>query len=208
MKKIYPKRIRVLLSGGMDSAVCLAWAIRNHGRYENVVDAVCFDYGQLHASQEIDAAKRIASTARVSLTVYDITGGVGDWNPSDSSLLGNEGGLSGSCVVVGGRNRALLVAAALEHEPKLPDALVFGACADDHEVFEDCRPGFFRSMEGELRIKIHTPLISMTKKEVVELGAELGATNLVTMSWSCYAGGETPCRECGACLARAAGMAR
>jgi 7-cyano-7-deazaguanine synthase len=208
MKKIYPQRSRVLLSGGMDSAVCLAWTIKHLGKYDNVVDAVCFDYGQRHAVQELDSAKRIAATARVPLTIYDIRGGVGDWHPGDSSLVGSgEGSLLGGDVVVDGRNRALIVSAALLHDPTLPDAIVFGACADDHEIFADCRPEFFRSVEEELRIPIHTPLIDKTKRDVVELAASIGATNLIVRSWSCYAGGEVPCGNCGACAARAQAFA-
>ena len=207
MKKIYPRRFRVLLSGGMDSAVCLAWTIKHFGKYDNVVDTVCFDYGQRHAAQELDSAKRIAATARVPLTIYDIRDGVGDWCPGGSSLVGSEGSLLGGDVVVEGRNRALIVSAALLHDPKLPDAVVFGACADDQEVFEDCRPEFFRSVEEELRIPIHTPLIDKTKRDVVELAASIGATNLIAMSWSCYAGGEVPCGDCGACMARARAFA-
>jgi 7-cyano-7-deazaguanine synthase len=206
MRRIYPKRTRVLLSGGMDSAVCLAWAIKHHGHYDDIVDAVCFDYGQRHAAKELEAAKRIASTARVPLTIYLVGDGIGDWYPSGGSLVSDGGDLFGSDVVVPGRNRALIVAAALLHDPELPDALVFGACADDQEVFEDCRPEFFRSVEAELRIPVYTPLIDKTKEEVVSLARTLGATNLIVMSWSCYAGGDTPCKECGACLARAKGL--
>ena len=206
MKKIYPKRTRVLLSGGMDSAVCLAWAVKHHGRLDDIVDAVSFDYGQRHAAKELDAAKKIAATARVPLTVYDISDGVGDWCPTNSSLVSEDGALLGSDVVVEGRNRALIVSAALLHDPKLPDAVVFGACADDHEVFEDCRPEFFREVEEELRIPIYTPLINKTKEEVVQLARDIGALNLAVMSWSCYAGGDEPCGECGACLARTKGF--
>ena len=206
MKKIYPKRTRVLLSGGMDSAVCLAWALRNHGMFDNVVDAVCFDYGQRHATKEVDAAKRIAATAGVPLTVYLVGDGIGDWCPSGGLLTSGTGSLDGPSVVVPGRNRALIHAAALLHDPKLPDALVFGACADDQEVFEDCRPEFFRSVEEELRLPVYTPLIDKTKKEVVQLAKELGATALLIMSWSCYAGGDSPCGNCGACVARARGL--
>ena len=207
MRKIYPTRTRVLLSGGMDSAVCLAWALRHHGNHANVVDAVCFDYGQRHAARELEAAKRIASTARVQLTIYLVDDGVGDWRPSGGSLVSAGGDLFGSDVVVPGRNRALLAAAALTPRNEgFPDALVFGACADDQAVFEDCRPEFFRSVEAELRIPVHTPIIDKTKKQVVSLAKTLGATNLIMMSWSCYAGGDTPCGECGACLARARGL--
>lgn len=198
--------IRVLLSGGMDSAVCLAWAIRHRlpvgVRYDSdldIVDAVGFHYGQRHAEKELEAARRIASTCRTRFRVRSLDIG------GESSLTGS-GELSGSSVVVPGRNRKMLGAAALMQP--FPDALVIGACADDAEIFEDCRSEFFDALMAELRVPIHTPLIDMTKREVVALGSELGATNLVIMSWSCYAGNETPCQKCGACLARAEGMAR
>ena len=197
--------IRVLLSGGMDSAVCLAWAKRHRlpvgARYDSdldIVDAVGFHYGQRHA-KELEAARRIASMCRVRFRVVPIIDGLGD-----SSLTGDDGELRGSDVVVPGRNFKFLECAALLRP--FPDAIVIGACKDDQADFEDCRPEFFEAAEDRLGVPILTPLIDKTKEEVVRLGHSLGAASLITLSWSCYAGGERPCRECQACVARDAGI--
>ena len=197
--------IRVLLSGGMDSAVCLAWAKRHRlpvgSSYDSdldIVDAVGFHYGQRHA-KELEAARRIASMCRVRFRVLPIIDGLGG-----SSLTGEVGALRGPDVVVPGRNFKFLEGAALLRP--FPDAIVIGACKDDQADFEDCRPEFFEAAEERLGVPILTPLIDKTKEEVVRLGHSLGAGSLITISWSCYAGGERPCRECQACLSRDAGI--
>jgi 7-cyano-7-deazaguanine synthase len=197
--------IRVLLSGGMDSAVCLAWAKRHQlpvGSYYDsdldVVDAVGFHYGQRHA-RELESARRIARISSVRFRVLPIIDGMGE-----SSLTGGGGELRGPDVVVPNRNYRFLEGAALL--TPFPDAIVIGSCKDDQEDFEDCRPEFFERVSKELNVPILTPLIDKTKEEVVRLGYDLGAANLISMSWSCYAGGETPCRECQACVARDAGV--
>lgn len=196
--------IRVLLSGGMDSAICLAWATRQRlrvgRRYDSdldVVDAVGFHYGQRHAVQELEAARKIASTCRVRFRVQalDIDGA--------SSLTG-EGELNGSSVVVPGRNFKMLQAAALMQP--FPDALVIGACADDAEVFEDCRRPTLDRIQQQIRVPVWSPLVDLCKRDAVALGKRHHATNLIIMSWSCYAGGAAPCGECDACLARERGL--
>jgi 7-cyano-7-deazaguanine synthase len=197
--------IRVLLSGGMDSAVCLAWAKKHKlpigDTYDSeldFVDSVGFHYGQRHA-KELEAARRIARACGVRYRVMPILDGIGE-----SSLTGGDGELKGADVVVPNRNMRFLEGAALMRP--FPDAIVIGSCKDDQADFEDCRPEFFQEAEERLGIKILTPLIDKTKAEVAALAHRLGAINLVIMSWSCYAGGEHPCGKCGACVARAAGL--
>lgn len=197
--------IRVLLSGGLDSAVCLAWAKRHQlplgSSYDSeldIVDAVGFHYGQRHV-RELEAARRIARVSGVRFRVLPIIDGIGD-----SSLTGGGGELRGADVVVPNRNYRFLEGAALMLP--FPDAIVIGSCKDDQEDFEDCRPEFFERASRELNVPILTPLIDKTKKEVVRFGHSLGATNLITMSWSCYAGGDKPCRKCQACVTREAGL--
>jgi 7-cyano-7-deazaguanine synthase len=229
MRRVYPLRTRVLLSGGMDSAVCLAWALKHLGGLDNTVDAMGFDYGQAHAENELHAAKNIAASLGVPFVIYDIRDGVQPlgWRPHGPlvrrvmdcsldceshfhpvTLTGDDETLTGSDAVVEGRNRALIYSASWVHEERnYPDRIVFGACADDQEHFEDCRPEFFLKLADELNLPIYTPLIHRTKKEIVRLAHELGASNLVNMSWSCYRAGNTQCGECGACKARARGFA-
>lgn len=188
-------RARVLLSGGMDSAACLAWA---RLEYEQI-DAVFFSYGQLHRDQEYRSAVRLARHF-----------GVNHWSvpleiTAPSSLTGDGGKLHGPDVVVPDRNCTMLRQAASIFSA--PDVLVMGCCRDDWEVFADCRPEFFDRMRQELHpVSIETPLIELDKRGVFDFAQTYGGTALLDLSWSCYAGGEDPCGSCGACAARAGGM--
>ena len=196
--------IRVLLSGGMDSAICLAWATRQRlpvGRsYDSdldVVDAVGFHYGQRHAVQELEAARKIASACRVRFRVQTL-------NIDGASSLTGEGELNGSSVVVPRRNFKMLQAAALMQP--FPDALVVGACADDAEEFADCRRPTLDRIQQQIGVPVWSPLVNLCKRDAVAFGKRHHATNLIVMSWSCYAGGAAPCGECDACLARERGL--
>ncbi len=187
----------MLLSGGMDSAVCLAWAYYKYGR---PIDAMFVSYGQRHKAQEYSAALRVSRIFGVSLwsVPLGLLGG---------STLTDEAGddLTGSGVVVPDRNAIMLRQAALTFPT--PRAIIMGACADDYEIFPDCRPAFFDEMRAELApIRIETPLVHLTKREVVEMSKVYGGTALLDLTWSCYAGGDEPCEKCGACLARSRGM--
>jgi len=208
VKIIEPRRVRVLLSGGLDSTVCLAWALDNFGR--EATEALSVLYGQRHA-REVAAARSIARTLRVPWALVEIP------TMGDSGLTTSVGlPLTGKHAVVPGRNRVLLeVAASLvlapmhPWQPMTPTDLVFGACRDDWELFSDCRPDFFAEVrqgwpQGPT---LHTPVIDKTKREVVELAHELGASSLLSMTWSCYLGGAEPCGTCLACTTRAAGFA-
>ena len=188
--------IRVLLSGGMDSAACLAWASINYGR---AVDAVFFTYGQRHAEKEGRAMSALCS-------VY----GINKWfiplgRIAGSALTDLEGKLSGAGAVVPDRNAIMLRQAAALFPG--PEAVVMGCCRDDWEVFEDCRPEFFEKMRAELApCKVITPLIGLDKRGVYRFAQRYGGSALLDLSWSCYAGGEEPCGTCGACEARDRGM--
>ena len=187
---------RVLLSGGMDSAVCLAWAKTQSA----TVEGVFFDYGQRHLERERSAAVEMAKAAGVVLRRDTVS--------LPASNLNSAGGeLDAPSAVVPGRNRMFLLRAALMR-PVAGD-LVIGACADDAENFPDCRPLFYEEMRHLMRpVRIHTPLIDKTKAEVVEMARALRhGPELLALSWSCYEGGETPCGRCGACRARALAVA-
>ena len=187
---------RVLLSGGMDSAVCLAWAKTQAA----TVEGVFFDYGQQHKERESSAARSMAKAAGVRLRLETLSLPV-------SNLNGDADELDAASAVVPGRNRMFLLRAALMR-PVAGD-LVIGACADDAEHFPDCRPLFYEEMRHRMRpVRIHTPLIDKSKAEVLALGNSLrGGPGLLALSWSCYRGGETPCGNCGACEARALAVA-
>ncbi len=184
---------RVLLSGGMDSALCLAWACDTFID----VDAVAFDYGQRH-SKELDRARAIADLMRVPMTVRKVRFLKG-------ALVGDGDDLSAEGAVVKGRNQAFLLGALTPAPP--PAVLIMGACLDDRAVFEDCRPEFFHEVQQGFHpkgIQILTPLIEQRKADIArELSKR---AELLALTWSCYSGGEYPCGCCGACIARSAGF--
>jgi 7-cyano-7-deazaguanine synthase len=192
--------IRVLLSGGMDSAACLAWAktkqlpvIPSYDSKLDFVDAVGFFYGQRNAARELEAARSIARHCGVRFRVQPLQVEKG------SSLTG-QGPLSGKNLIVPSRNQRMLEAAA-RMQP-FPDALVIGACADDAKLFVDCRRDVLDKIQKNLGVPVYSPLVNLTKGQVVQFAKDHHAFNCVVMSWSCYAGGESPCLECNACLAR------
>tara|TARA_Y100000310_G_scaffold307573_1_gene349789 strand:+ start:58 stop:771 length:714 start_codon:yes stop_codon:yes gene_type:complete len=186
---------RVLLSGGMDSTLCAVWASQT---FRNV-DAVAFDYGQRHA-KELDAARQIAQRLGLPLTERKVR-----W--LKGNLVGDGDDLTAQGAVVEGRNGAFL-AAALAPSPA-PSLLIFGACADDQAVFEDCRPEFF-NRTNERVLSAHgatvlTPLIRWHKKDIAAVLVR-EAPELLALTWSCYSGGKYPCGWCGACIARSRGF--
>ena len=186
---------RVLLSGGMDSAACLAWARMEY----DWIDAVFFNYGQRHSEREYRSVIRLTRHF-----------GINHWSlplkiESPSSLTGGDGELRGPDVVVPNRNEIMLRQAASLFSP--PAVVVMGCCRDDWETFEDCRPEFFDRMRGELApVRIATPVLDLDKRGVFEFAQKYGGTALLDLTWSCYAGGDEPCGACGACEARARGM--
>jgi 7-cyano-7-deazaguanine synthase len=101
-------------------------------------------------------------------------------------------------------------------EARDADGVYLGVNALDYSGYPDCRPAFVRSfaetaalalrrgVEGR-PVRFHTPLIDLTKAQIVTLGRSLGAP--LELSWSCYRGGPLPCGTCDACALRAKGFA-
>ena len=190
--------IRVLLSGGMDSTACLAWALLEGN---DAVECLFVSYGQRHKDREHAAASRVARHFGVRLWSMPLS------TIEGSSLTGGPGDLDGAAVVVPNRNAIMLRQAAAMFPA--PDTVVMGCCRDDWEVFEDCRPEFFDKMSDEIApTRIATPVLDLNKRGVFEFAQKYGGTALLELTWSCYAGGDVPCEECGACAARARGMGR
>jgi 7-cyano-7-deazaguanine synthase len=192
----------VLLSGGIDSAVCLHLALDRYGAGN--VRAIAIDYGQRHIT-ELVSARRIARAAGVVLTEAQATI---PWRPS--ALTGG-----GPDVVVPGRNLILATIAAAH----VPGGLVtMGCCADDAERFPDCREPFLEALDSTLRLALdvglYAPFVRRTKAEILRTARDLpGAWEAVRLSWSCYAPQDagarrpTKCRTCLACVTRAAAFA-
>jgi 7-cyano-7-deazaguanine synthase len=192
----------VLLSGGLDSAICLHLALER-GCSLNV-RAIAIDYGQRHTT-ELVSARRIARRAGVEL--LEVTAKI----PWQASALTGGGG----DVVVPGRN-AILATIAAAHVPG--GTVVMGCCLDDAERFPDCRPAFIDALDDMLRlalnVRLDAPLVHRTKAEALRLARTVrGAWDAVALSWSCYAPQDagarrpTKCGTCLACVTRAAAFA-
>jgi len=196
--------------------VCLALAARAG---EDVV-ALTFDYGQRHGV-EIERARLIAERYGVEWLCVQLD--ASQWGGSaltDSSLSVPTGGVDADVIpvtYVPARNLIFLSVALGVCEARDLDSLYFGVNALDYSGYPDCRPEFveaFRNVAavGQKRgiegrpIQIRTPLIRLSKAEIVRLGAELGAP--LELTWSCYRGGPVPCGRCDACALRAKGFAQ
>ena len=207
----------VVLSGGLDSTVCLAMAAAEGGRPPL---AVTFDYGQRHRT-EVDRAAGIAGFYRAEHLVVALNarpwGGSALTDPSIDVPTGSTGDAAGIPVTyVPARNLVFLSVALAVAEARDLDAVWTGVNAVDYSGYPDCRPEFvdaFRRV-GELALKrgvegrpveVRTPLIDRTKADIVRAGITLGAP--LALTWSCYEGGTTPCGSCDACRLRARGFA-
>ena len=209
----------VLLSGGMDSATAAAIA-RSQG-FE--VYALSFRYGQRHAA-ELEAARRVAQRLGVHRhVVLDIDlrafGGsalTGDLDvPKDTPL--ERIGSSIPATYVPARNTIFLAFALGWAETLGASDIFLGANALDYSGYPDCRPEYIEAferlanlatragVEGR-RLRIHTPLINLSKAEIVRLGQSHGVDYSVT--WSCYDPGPdgTACGRCEACILRRKGF--
>ena len=200
----------VLLSGGLDSATTLYYA-RGKG-----YDCRCliFDYGQRH-KREIESAKKIAKSCGAG---YEIIRFSMPWKGSallDRNIAVPKGRRIGREIpptYVPARNTVFLSFALSCAEAIGASAVFIGANAVDFSGYPDCRPVYYKTFNRLIRhgtkagagIKIHTPLIDMTKSEIIKLGKRLGVPHKHT--WSCYTGGKYPCLTCDSCIIREKGF--
>jgi 7-cyano-7-deazaguanine synthase len=215
----------VLLSGGLDSTTCLAIA-----RAEGFTPvALSFRYGQRH-TVELDCARRIAADAGVEHLVADIDlAAFGGSALTDAALEvpkhddvnalgGDPAGGEIPVTYVPARNTIFLSFALAVAEVRGATDVFIGVNAVDYSGYPDCRPEFvaaFEAManlatraavEGQ-RLSIHTPLIELTKAEIIRRGLALGVDFGLTST--CYDPGADggACGRCDACLLRARGFA-
>jgi 7-cyano-7-deazaguanine synthase len=205
----------VVLSGGLDSTVCMALA---HRESETPPLALTFDYGQRHRT-ELDRSAGVAGHYRSDhLVVHLDTTPWGGSALTDPSIDIPTGGTGDGIPVtyVPARNSIFLAVALGVAEARGLDAVWIGVNAVDYSGYPDCRPAFIeafrqvaatgqkRGIEGD-PIEIRTPLIESTKPEIVRMGLALKAP--LELTWSCYEGGDEPCGVCDACMLRARGFA-
>ena len=200
----------VVLSGGLDSTVCMALAVDGA---DDAPLALTFDYGQRHRT-ELDRAAGVAGHYRAEhLVVHLDTSALTD--PSiDVPEAGDGDGIP--VTYVPARNSIFLAVALGVAEARGLDAVWIGVNAVDYSGYPDCRPEFVEAFRGVAAtgqkrgvagdpIAIRTPLIECTKEEIVRLGMAHDAP--LHLTWSCYRGGDRPCGTCDACALRARGFA-
>jgi 7-cyano-7-deazaguanine synthase len=214
-----PKAV-CLLSGGLDSATCLALA-RSEGY---ACYALSFDYGQRHRV-ELEAAARVAATfgaarhmvARIGLDAFGGSALTADIDvPKGRSTAEMGHGIPSTYVPA--RNTIFLSFALAWAETLGSRDIFIGVNALDYSGYPDCRPEYIEAyermanlatraaVEGRARFKIHTPLLDLNKAQIVKLAHELGVP--FGLTHSCYdpgAGGRA-CGQCDACLLRAKGF--
>ncbi len=215
-----PKAV-VLLSGGVDSTTALAIA-QGEG-FEPF--ALTFRYGQRH-SVEVEAAKKVANAFAVRhhiIVDFDLRQFGGSALTSEIDVPKRrptrEIGLGIPITYVPARNTIFLSFALAWAEVLGANDIFLGVNALDYSGYPDCRPEFIAAYErmanlatkagvqGGQKLKIHTPLINMTKAEIIRRGLKLGVDYGLTSS--CYdpsPGGE-PCGACDSCVLRLKGFA-
>lgn len=201
------------MSGGLDSATTL-YAAKAKG-----FDCFCliFDYGQRHECETRSAM----AVARAAACAYQVVRIRLPWK--GSSLLERARPLPVAgykskkipSTYVPGRNTIFLSFALSCAEALASRDIFIGANAIDYSGYPDCRPEYYRAFDKLSRlatktgvegrpIKVHTPLIRLTKAGIIRLGLKLGVPYELT--WSCYGGGKTPCGWCDSCVLRAKGF--
>jgi 7-cyano-7-deazaguanine synthase len=209
-----------LLSGGLDSATCLALARRDG--YQCY--ALSFDYGQRHKI-ELEAAARVARALgaerhMVAKIGLDAFGGSALTSAIDVPKGRSAGEMGEGIPVtyVPARNTIFLSFALAWAEVLESSHIFIGVNALDYSGYPDCRPEFIAAyermanlatkagVEGRTRVRIHTPLLDLTKAGIVKLGRELGLD--FGLTFSCYDPGSDgqACGQCDACLLRRKGF--
>ncbi|MEW6410276.1 MAG: 7-cyano-7-deazaguanine synthase QueC [Nitrospirota bacterium] len=217
----------VLLSGGIDSTTTLA--IANSEGYE--VYALSFNYGQRH-SHELEAAKRIAEYFGVKehlIMDIDLRAIGGSALTSETEVPKKSAEVLIPVTYVPARNTIFLSFALAWAEVINAEDIFMGANVIDYSGYPDCRPEYIEAfekmanlatkagVEGKMRFRIRTPLISLTKAEIIKKGIELGVDYSIT--WSCYdpqpatpsafslqPSAFVPCCRCDSCILRAKGF--
>lgn len=205
----------MLVSGGLDSATVLAIARERGHRCH----ALSFDYGQRHRA-ELDAAHRVATAqGAVEHRVLALPiGGFGHSALTDPAIPVPEQPTAGiPTTYVPARNTIFLAAALGYAEVVGAQDIYIGVNAVDYSGYPDCRPEFIAAFERVAnlatkaavegrRIRIHAPLIELSKAEIIRRGAALGVDYAITVS--CYQPDDAgrACGRCDSCRLRRAGF--
>jgi 7-cyano-7-deazaguanine synthase len=198
----------VLLSGGMDSCVCAALAVRDHD-----TAALHVRYGQRTEAREQQSFQAVCDRLRIQdrlIVRNEALGMIGGSALTDESIAVPRSEAVGHDVpitYVPFRNAHFLAAAVSWAEVLGAQKVYIGAVEPDSSGYPDCRPAYYKAFNEVVKagtkegnIEIVTPLIAMRKAEIVRLGLELGAP--FDLTWSCYSHADQACGVCDSCVLR------
>jgi 7-cyano-7-deazaguanine synthase len=201
-------RAVVLLSGGMDSSVCAALAVRDHE-----AAAVHISYGQRTEERERQSFLAICRRLNIHdqlMVRNEALRAIGGSALTDPSIaVPDSESLDKNIPVtyVPFRNAHFLAVAVSWAEVLGAEKVYIGAVEPDSSGYPDCRPAYYKAFNEvvkagtkEGRIEIVTPLIAMRKAEIVRLGLELSAP--FDLTWSCYSREDQACGVCDSCVLR------
>jgi len=197
----------LLLSGGMDSGVMLAWTRTRFGR----MHALSFDYGSKHAAKELMFAEKLANAYNAAFTKVELS----FINTLFSSSLLKSGEKipdgpyrtdSISSTVVPFRNGIMLAVATGYAETHQIPLVLIASHSGDHPIYPDCTLPFTEAMSQAAalgtftKVKIEAPFAGFDKRQIANIGRELNFD--FTRTWSCYKGLDLHCGTCATCLER------
>ena len=201
-------RAVVLLSGGMDSCVCAALAVRDYA-----AAAVHVSYGQRTEERERQSFLAICQRLKIHdrlMVRNDALRQIGGSALTDETIDVPESESVGQSIpvtYVPFRNAHFLAVAVSWAEVLGAEKVYIGAVEPDSSGYPDCRPAYYKAFNEVVkagtkdgRIEIVTPLIAMHKAEIVRLGLELGAP--FDLTWSCYSREDQACGVCDSCVLR------
>ncbi|MGI9034785.1 MAG: 7-cyano-7-deazaguanine synthase QueC [Pyrinomonadaceae bacterium] len=206
----------VLVSGGMDSCVTATIAKEEN----NEIAFLHISYGQLTERRERKAFNDIADfydiAKRLDVSI-EYLAKIGGSSLTDKTIEVSEANLESKEIptsYVPFRNANMLAIATSWAEVLEANSIYIGAVAEDSSGYPDCRPEFYAAFEKTIEagtkpdtnIKIETPIIHLSKAEIVKKGLELNAP--LHLSWSCYRSENSACGTCDSCALRLRGFAR
>jgi len=202
------KRALALLSGGMDSTTLVAKLLAD-GYW---VETIGINYGQRH-SKELESAYKVADHFGIkydTVSLESIKPFLTGSALTDEVVVpdGHYAEQTMRITVVPNRNAIMLsVAAGIAVARKL-DYVATAVHSGDHYIYPDCRPEFVTAMSKALELGTNTfgditiiaPFVEISKADIAKIGADIDAP--LSLSWSCYKGGEIHCGACGTCFER------
>lgn len=203
----------VALSGGLDSCVTASIAV-----HEYKVAFAHINYGQRTEARELKAFNEIADHYNVNEKLvidFKHLAKIGGSSLTDKSIDVSEADLNNKEIptsYIPFRNANILSACVSWAEVLGAKAIFVGAVFEDSSGYPDCRPSFFKAFEEVIRqgtkpetsIKIITPVIQLSKAEIIKKGLELKAP--LHLTWSCYQNEDEACGVCDSCALRLRGF--